>query len=156
MFFINCSILSYPIWPQATTSIRYTKPFAKARQSNLLASYTQIIMPYGETRYPSESSVLKSSFSVKVGQHGQQELYLQYQVCWILYKMVGTPSFSQTCLCMKPILQSPPKIFFSTSVCSHLPIPPLLVHKIIFTIPSSNVPLFAYNHRNNLHQRYFT
>ena len=31
---------------------------------------------------------------------GQQQLYLQYKVCWILYKMVGAPSFSQPYLCM--------------------------------------------------------
>ena len=31
----------------------------------------------------------KSSFSFKVRKHGQQQLYLQCKVCWVLYKRVG-------------------------------------------------------------------
>ena len=46
--------------------------------------------------------VFKSRFSFKVRQHNQQNLYLQYKVCWIIYKMVGAPSFSQPYLCMQP------------------------------------------------------
>ena len=87
----------------------------------------------GQTRYPSKS--FKSHFSFKVRQHGQQNLYLQYKVYWILYKMVGTSSFSQPYLCMQSLLRSPPQIQCSTSVNFHLPIPPLFVHKIIITIP---------------------
>ena len=118
-----------------------------------------------QTRYPSKSWVFKSCFSFKVRQHGQQQLYLQYKICWILCKMVGASSFSQSYLCIQPPLQSTPKISFSTSVNFHLPNPPLLVHKIILTI-HTNTPLlstavilhlliFAYNHPNNLHQKYF-
>ena len=51
--------------------------------------------------------------------------------------MVGAPSFSQPYLCIYPPLQSPPKIRSSTSVNFHLPIPPLLLNKIILTIPTS-------------------
>ena len=54
---------------------------------------------------------------------------------------------------------------FSTLVNFHLPIPPLLVYKIILKIPT-NAPLiytsailhlliFAYNHPNNVHQKCF-
>ena len=43
------SISSYPNQPH-TTSIEYTKLYAKTSQSNLLSSYTQIIKPYmGQT-----------------------------------------------------------------------------------------------------------
>ena len=78
--------------------------------------------------------------------------------------MVGAYSFSQPHLCIQPALKSLPKIRFSTSVNFHLPVPPLLVHKIILTIPS-NTPflyasvilhllIFAYNLPSNLHQKY--
>ena len=67
-------------------------------------------------------------------------------------------------MCIQPPLQSPPKNCSSTLVTFHLPVPPLLVYKIIFTIPT-NTPflytsailhhlIFAYNHPNNLHQKY--
>ena len=82
-------------------------------------------------------------FSFKVRQHGQQQLYLQHKVCWILYKMVGTPSFSQPYLCIQSTLQSPPKIRSSTSVNFHLPIPPLLVHKIVLTILTNTPFLYT-------------
>ena len=43
---------------------------------------------------------------------------------------------SQSYLCIQPSLQSPPKFGFSTLDNFHLPIPPLLVCKIILTIPT--------------------
>ena len=49
----------------------------------------------GQTFYPSKSWVFKSHFPFKVRQHCQRQLYLQYKVCWILYRMVSAPSFSQ-------------------------------------------------------------
>ena len=48
-----------------------------------------------QTGYPSKSCVFKSRFSFKVRQYGQQQLYLQYKVFWIPYKIVGASSFSQ-------------------------------------------------------------
>ena len=50
----------------------------------------------------------------------------------------GALSFSQPYLCKQPTLQSPPKFFFNKF---HLPILPLLVHKIILTI-STNTHFF--------------
>ena len=50
--------------------------------------------------------------------------------------MVSAPSFSQPYMCIQPPLQSPPNICSSTSVNFYLAIPPLLVHKIILTIPT--------------------
>ena len=40
--------------------------------------------------------IFKSRFSFKVRQHGQQQLYLQYKACWIIYKMIRAPH-SPTC-----------------------------------------------------------
>ena len=104
-------------WQHATKSIWYTKPYASPSQSNFLSSYIRIIITYGSNLLP-----------IKVRQHGQQQLYIQYKVCWILYKMVGAPSFSQPHLWIQTPLQSPPKICSSTSVSFHILIPPLLVY----------------------------
>ena len=65
-----------------------------------------------EARYPWKSWVFNSCFSFKVRQHDQQKLYFQYKVCWILYEIVGSPSFSQPYLCKQAALQSPPKNYF--------------------------------------------
>ena len=119
----------------------------------------------GQTRYPSKKWVFKSRLSFKVRQHGQQ-LYLQYKVCWILYKMLTEfSSFSQPYLWIQPTLQSPSKNRSYTAVNIHLPIPPLLAHKIIFTIPTNIpflytstifcLPFSLHNHPNNLHQTCF-
>ena len=85
--------------------------------------------------------------------------------CWILYKMVGAPSFSQPILWIQPTLQSLPRNSSSSSVNFHFPISPLLVHKIILTIPTNtpflynsaifHLHFFAQKHPNNLHQKYF-
>ena len=72
--------------------------------------------------------------SLRVIQHGQQQLYLQYKVRWILYKVVGAPSSSQSYLCIQPSLQSPTKFCSSTPVSFHLFISPSSDHKIILTI----------------------
>ena len=58
--------------------------------------------------------------------------------------MIGTPSFSQPYLCIQPTPQYPQKTRSSTSVNSHLAITPLLVHKIIFTIPTNNPLLYTF------------
>ena len=122
----------------------------------------------GQTRYPPKSGVFKSRFSFKIKQHGPQQLYLQYKECWILYKIVGATSFSQHYLCIQTPLKFQPKILSSTSVNFQQilqPIPPLLLNKIIRSIPTNTpflyiaaifrFPIFAYNHRSNLRQNYF-
>ena len=85
--------------------------------------------------------------------------YVEFTTKWQVLLHFNNP----TCAC-KSTLQSPPKIHPFTSVNFHLPIPPLLVHKIVITIPTNNsfpytsvishLPLFGYNHCNNLHQKY--
>ena len=119
----------------------------------------------GKSCYPSKSWVFNSRFSFKVRQHGQQEHYTQYNVCCAFYRMVCAPSLSQPYLCIQPPLQSPPRIRSSISVNFCLPIPSLLVDKIILTVPSNtpflytsailHLSIFAYNHPNNLHQKCF-
>ena len=109
----------------------------------------------GRTGYPSKNWVFKNRFSFKFRQ----------QVCWILYKVLVAPSFSQSILWIKSTLQSLPRNSSSSSVNFHFSNSPLLVQKIILTIPTNtpflynsaifHLPLFAYNHPNNLHQKYF-
>ena len=82
---------------------------------------------------PIKKLSLQELFSFKVRQHGQQQLHLQYKVCWFFCKVVGAPSFSEPYLFKQPSLQSPPKIR-SSSVNFHLPTLPLLIHKFILTI----------------------
>ena len=65
MFFIGFHILSYPIRPQATTSIGYTKPYKKPSQLNLLSSFIQIMITYGSNTLPIKSWVSKSRFYFK-------------------------------------------------------------------------------------------
>ena len=57
--------------------------------------------------------------------------------------MVDTSSFSQFNLCIQPTVQSPPKICLFTPVNFHLSITPLLVHKVILTIPTNNPFLYT-------------
>ena len=56
--------------------------------------------------------------------------------------MTDALSFSQPFFCMQLPIQSQPKIHSPTSSIFHLPIPPLLVYKIILTIPS-NTPFLC-------------
>ena len=109
----------------------------------------------GQTRYPSKSWVFKNRFVFEVRQHGQQQLYLQHQVC----RMLGAPSFSKSCLCIQSPLQSQTKIFSSTSVNFHLQILPLLIQKTILTIPTNTAflcTLAIFAPTNNLHQKIFS
>ena len=155
VFFIGFPILSYPIRPRATL-IGYTKLNAKANQSNLLSSYIQINTLSAKHATYQKIRAFKRGFSFKVRQHGQQQLYLQYKVCWVLYKMVGTLSFSQHYLCMQPPMQSRPEIRSTTPNNFYLPILSILVHKNILTIPTNtpvlytstifHLPIFACSH----------
>ena len=135
---------SYTSRPNVTI-IGYAKPYTNPSQSKIWA--------------------FKSCFSFKIRQHGQNQLFLRYKVSRILCKMVDVLSFSQLLFWMQPPLQFPPKIRSPTSAIFYLPIPSLLVHKIILTIPT-NTPfiytsaifyifIFVYIHLCNLHQMYF-
>ena len=74
--------------------------------------------------------------------------------------MVGAASFPENYLCKQPPQHSPQKIRSFTLVNVHLPIPPLVVHKFILTIPTNtsflstspifDFPIFPYYHPNNL------
>ena len=84
-----------------STSCYHKHWIYQTSQSNLLSSYIHIM---GQICYPTKSWVSKSRFSFKVRIHGQQQLYIQYKICWISYKMVGSPSYSQPYLCIQPLL----------------------------------------------------
>ena len=67
MFFIGFPILSYPIQPNATTSIGYTKSYGKSSQSNLLSSCLQIIISYGLGTLPIKKvKSLRTAFLSKI------------------------------------------------------------------------------------------
>ena len=110
-------------------------PNHKASQANQIYYQAVYIALYlmSQARNPWKSWVFKSRFSFNVRQHGQQQLYFQYKVCWTLYEIIRAPSFSKPYLRIQLPLQSPSKIISSTSVNFHL-IFPLLFNKIIFTI----------------------
>ena len=57
--------------------------------------------------------------------------------------MASSPLLSQHYLCIQPPLQSPPKIHFSTSLNFYLPIPLLLIPKIILAIPTKTYFLYT-------------
>ena len=88
-------------------------------------------------------------------------------VSWILFNIIDAPSFSQPYLCIQLPLQSPRKFHSSTLVTFHLPLPPLFVHKIIFTTRTtlpfnfnftssiSYLFIFGYSHPSNQHQKHF-
>ena len=57
--------------------------------------------------------------------------------------MGSSPLLSQHYLCIQPPLQSPPKIHFSTSLNFYLPIPLLLIPKIILAIPTKTHFLYT-------------
>ena len=90
MFFIRFPIMSFSIWPHAT-STGYTKPYIKPSNSNFLSSYIQIIKTYGSSTLPIKKLSLWEPFPFKVSQHGKQQLNLQCKMCWILYKMIRSP-----------------------------------------------------------------
>ena len=90
---------------------------------------------------PVKKWVFKSRFSFRIRQHGQ--LFLQYKVCWVLYKIVGFSLFSLPLLCIQPSLRSPPKTCSSTLVSFYFPISPSFVHKIIIAIPTNTPFLYT-------------
>ena len=105
----------------------------------------------GKTRYPSKSWVFKSRFSFKVRQHCQQQICLQYKVCWILYKLVASTIFTK-----KPSLYfsqfSPP---YSTATCSQNHPYKLHWHSLSPYPGNFSPPFFCVQPSQNLHQQYF-
>ena len=80
--------------------------------------------------------------------------------------MVGAFSFLQPYWHIQPPLQPPPKIRSPISAIFHLPIPPLVVHKIILTISTNilffytleilHLPIFAYSCLYSTYQNYLS
>ena len=105
--------------------------------------FIQIIILYGSNTLPIKKLSHQEPLSFKVIQHVQQQLYLQYKIHWILYKMLEAPSFSEPYLRKQLPLHSPPKIRSSTLVNFHHPILPLLVHRFILAIPTNTSFLYT-------------
>ena len=100
-----------------------------------------------QTHYQSTSWAFKSRFSFKVIQHGKQQLYLQYKVCWIFYKMVGVLSFSSPYWRIQPPLESPPKILSLQLIFTSLIRPSLFIKS---SLQSPKILHFA------IHLQFFT
>ena len=143
-YLYHALILPYPVRPN-TTSIGYTKSYAKPRQSNffikLYTNHKYFFVKH--TRHTTKSPDFKSRFSFKVRKYGQQQLYFQYEVCWIFYKMKGAHSFPLPYICIQPLLQTPPQIRSPTSATFHLPIFALLLHNISAKIKITNTPFLC-------------
>ena len=170
----NSQYLELPCFSHHVCQILYepTETYLQHNPHHVFHRFPYFVLPHSIMRHH-KCWIYKTIYQAKAikfitklyTDHSQQQLCLQYKLCWILYKMVGTPSFSQPYLCIKPPLESLSNIRSTISVNFHLPIPPSLVHKDILTI-SSNTPFFytsanfflpisTYNHPNNLHQKYF-
>ena len=118
----------------------------------------------GQTRYPPKSRVFKSRFSFKVGQHLQQQLYLQLDSlqnssCYLIFTTLLVHTTTPKISTKNPFL------YFSQLSTNIRTYYPLTFNKIIRTI-STNAPflytaaifcfpIFAYNHPSNLDQKYF-
>ena len=107
MFFIGFSILSYPIQPHAhhhkywiNQTIWQTQPIKfliKLYADHNTLCVKQAIHEKVESLRAASLSKLDSTVNKN---------YLQYKACRILYKMIGSPSFSQPYLCIQQLLQS--------------------------------------------------
>ena len=164
MFFIGFSILSYAIQPRVSTSIGCTKTYARPIKF-IIKLYTDHNTLWVKHATHQKAEFLRSSSLTKLDNTVKSNSIPNTKYSWFLYKMVGTPSFSQPWLCVQLPLQSLPKICFSTWVNFHLPVAPLLFHKIILAITTKtpflytsaifHLPVFVYNYSNNLHQKNF-
>ena len=97
----------------------------------------------GEIRLKKAGSVRVASLSTLDNTVNSYKVLSSIQS--ILYSLNNgrCPSFLQPYLCLQPSLQSPPKIHSFTSDSFQLPIPPLLVCKIILTIPTKTLFLYT-------------
>ena len=74
----------YFVLPHSTT--RYhkywiNKTIRQVKPVKFIIIYIQVVIPYVSNTLPIEKLILKSRFSLKIRQQGQQQLYLQYKVC---------------------------------------------------------------------------
>ena len=114
---------------------------------------------YGSNTYPSKSWFFKCYFSFKVRQHGQQQVNLQYNLCWILQKITGllVHTISRTIFTKNSFLH------FSQLLPTYFT--PLLFRKTILNVPNITpflynsaifkLPIFTYSHPYNLLRKLF-
>ena len=134
MFFIGFLIWSYPI-PPFTTSIGYTKAYAKPSHSNLSSCYIQIITPYmGQTHIHQKAESSRAAPLLKFDNMVNSNSIFNAKCPEFSIKWYVLLHFSQPFLCIQPFLQPTPTIRFSTSANFCLPI--LLVHKFLRSPPT--------------------
>ena len=140
-----------------------TKPYAKENQSNILSKlYTGHNTLWVKHAANRKAESLRAVLSKLDNTFNNNSIfntkYTEFCTKWQVLLHFQSP----ICANNHPYI---PKIHSSTSFKFHLPIPPLLVHKFILTIPTNtsflytspifNFPIFPYYHANNLNQKCF-
>ena len=146
------------VLPHSTTSHRkycIYQTICKSKQIKFIRKLLQIIIPYGSNTFLRAASLSKLDNMVNNTSLSSVQSMLNFL-------QNGRYSFIFTVQLVHTTNgKSPPKICLSTPVNFHLSITPLLVHKVILTIPTtspflytlaiSHLPLFDCNRPNNLH-----
>ena len=95
----------------------------------------------GQIRFPSKSWVFTSRFAFIVRQNGQLQLSNNYATTMLNFcKILGAPSFSRFCLCIKTPQQKSLPLLQSIFISLYLP---LLVYKIVLTNPTNTPFLYT-------------
>ena len=133
MFFIDFSISSYPIRSHAII-IGYTKPYVKPIKfiTKLYANNNTSLVKH--VTYWKAASLSKLDNTVNSSSIFNTK-FLHNSWCSFLFT---------TLIVHTTTLQSPSKILCPTFAIFHFPIPPLLIHKIIFKIFTILGPLPPY------------
>ena len=145
MFFICFPFLSYPIRPNTTTSIGYTKPHAEPSQSNLSSTCKQIIIPYGSNTLPIKKPelLITTSLSSLANTVNSNSIfntkYAKFSKKWFVFLHFQNP----TCVYNRPynLHQKSIPLLQSTFTTQLLT---LLVHKIILIIPTVTSFLYTF------------
>ena len=88
----NVAVVQSPVYLFCPTALDHTPSQLLDKSNHMLNQANQIFYQtiygskyfMGQTRYSSKSWAFNSRFSFKVRQHGQQKVYLQHKVCWVL------------------------------------------------------------------------
>ena len=94
MFFIGFPILSYPIQPRVSTSIGCIKTYARPIKF-VIKLYTDHNTLWVKHATHQKAEFLRSSSLTKLDNTVKSNSIPNTKYSWFLYKMVGTPSFSQ-------------------------------------------------------------
>ena len=85
----------YFVLPYSTTRHHKYWIYQTIWQSNSIKFFITLFTDHNTfwVKHATHQKVFDSRFSFKVGQQVQRQFDFQYKICWILYEMVGAPSF---------------------------------------------------------------